>query len=214
MTGSYPFDCPRVTNACTPTVSSISSCGTQLDSAKVGNLSAGAVKSDRAVINYLGLTAASLGIVSGGSTVTADNITVQEETIVNVADFGTAQTPTQTLQQGSALQPNLVTLPTSFVSYAIPSQTPHMAILIATAGAASTNIYLPDTPGLTFPPVGYRLSIFNISAIYTFLVVSPNATVTALTGGPINFNTNVGVASNTAFIFVWSGATWLFSFLI
>ena len=211
MTSTYP--CQPLTNNYAPTLQSVSAQDTQLGKASTFSLSCTSAKVDDASISNLSIVSGSLGLTVSGTELTAGDLTVLDDTVVDSADFGTLALPIQTLLRGVGLQPNLQTVIATAV-YTIPCQTPHLAVLFVAPPVGNAGIVtLSDSPSLSFPPLGYRLTIVNVSISNKFSVVSPNASVTALARGNAQPFSSVFVDSRTGFIFVWTGATWLFSFV-
>jgi len=174
-----------------------------------------------AVITNLFLGSGSLGPVDGAGNVAAQSLVVQGDTAVAAitaveGTFGTASQPTQTNLQGVGLQAGLILL-TAFTTYAIPTTTPFLTLIVALSPVLTTAvpiIYLPDVPSYAapFPPLGYRLSIFNIDSTYPIYVTSPFHTIKPLVGGGGTPGPFLDVEPYTGFTFVWTGDIWLVSF--
>jgi len=217
----YPTICQQKTSGCAPAVCAISSLAADLDCSTVASLSASDVTACSAVITNLFLGSGSLGPVDGDGNVAAQSLVVQGDAAVDTitataASFGSAGQPTQTNLQGVGLQAGLILL-SAFTTYSIPTTTPHLSLILALYPVLTTGnstIYLPDAPtyAAPFPPLGYRLSIFNIDPINSMNVTSPFHNVYNLTGGAGIIQTTVSLAANTGFAFVWTGSLWLFSF--
>ena len=219
---TYPVTCQQLTSGCAPAVEVLASLAVDLKCATVANLTASAADLEAASLGNLFLGSGALGTVTGSGAVTTEALAVQGAAELSgtlaggATSFGSLAQPTATLLAGVGLQPHAVLL-TTFVSYTVPRDPPHLTLFVAIspmlAGATPGTLYLPDAPSYAapFPPLGYRLAVVNLDQATSFNVASAFATVTGLSGVAPSPAKSMAVASNLAYTYVWTGATWLYT---
>jgi len=216
---TYQTTCPPLTSSGTPKVCAISALVVDLECASVADLSACDATVQAAAVSDLFLGSGSLGTLAGTGNIAAQRLTVQGAAAVGTLDGGTASCgtaaqPTQTLLAGVGLQPGAFLL-TDFVSYTISRQTPHLAAVLALPPVFEPGgvLYLPDAPSYAapFPPLGYRLTVFNLDQAFNVSVRGSFASIQQLAGAVVAPAVSLAVLPNSGYTFVWTGTLWLAS---